>query len=113
LVHGIETLNAWFAPPASTPHVGGIVTICDDHFADAHGLTFHAPEGMSTESKASAVFVENITDSRLVEQIAAETGARVGGRLNSDALSGPDGPAATYLEMMHHNATTLVDALAK
>lgn len=99
------------------------------YFADAHDLVFLAPEGMSTESEASAqdvaalitqiradgvsaVFIENITDGRLIEQIAAETGARVGGTLYSDALSDPDGPASTYLDMLSHNAATLADALA-
>lgn len=98
------------------------------YFAAAYGLTFHAPEGVSTESEASAadvaalitqmkaesitaVFVENISDSRLLEQITAETGAAIGGTLFSDALSGPDGPAATYLGMMRHNVATLIAAL--
>jgi len=57
------------------------------------------------------VFMENITDSRLLEQITAETGAAIGGTLYSDALSGPDGPAATYLGMMRHNVATLTAAL--
>ena len=93
-----------------------------------YGLTFLAPQGLSTESEASArdvarlieqmrneditaVLVENISDSRLLEQIANETGAVVGGTLYPGALSGPDGPAATYLDLMRHNATTLVQAL--
>ncbi|MEM1385519.1 MAG: zinc ABC transporter substrate-binding protein [Pseudomonadota bacterium] len=98
------------------------------YFAARYALTFEAPQGLSTESEASAadvaaiisqireedisaVFVETITDNRLIEQIARETGARVGGTLYSDALSGVDGPAATYLDMMRHNATTLTQAL--
>lgn len=98
------------------------------YFAAAYGMTFHAPEGISTEAEASAadvaalitqmkaeaipaVFMENITDSRLLEQITAETGAKVGGTLFSDALSGPDGPASTYLNMMRHNIATLTAAL--
>ncbi|MEM9812395.1 MAG: zinc ABC transporter substrate-binding protein, partial [Pseudomonadota bacterium] len=98
------------------------------YFADAYGLTFLAPQGLSTESEASAadvaemivqiredgisaVFVESIVDNRLLEQIARETGARIGGTLYSDALSGPDGPASTYVDMMRHNATTLSQAL--
>ena len=59
----------------------------------------------------SAVFVENITDPRLIKQIANETGAKVGGMLYPGALSGADGPASTYLDMMRHNATTLSKAL--
>ena len=98
------------------------------YFGRDYGLTFLAPQGLSTESEASAqdvarlierirdegisaVFVENITDRRLLEQIANETGATIGGTLYPGALSGPDGPAPTYLEMMRHNATTLAQAL--
>ncbi len=99
------------------------------YFGRDYGLTFLAPQGLSTESEASAkdvarlierirkdriaaVFVENITDSRLLEQIANETGATIGGTLYPGALSGPGGPASTYLDMMRHNATTLAQALS-
>ncbi len=98
------------------------------YFARAYGITFRAPVGMSTESEASArdmaklvrqiqkesiaaVFVENITDGRLLRQIATETGAVIGGTLYSDALSGLDGPASTYLDMMRHNLRTIIGAL--
>ncbi len=99
------------------------------YFGGDYGLTFIAPQGLSTESEASAkdvarliqqirergiraVFIENIGDRRLLEQIANETGATIGGTLYPGALSGPDGPAPTYLDMMRHNATTLAQALA-
>ena len=99
------------------------------YFGRAYGIEFLAPVGMSTEAEPSAgeiaalirqirdegitaVFVENITDTRLIEQITAETGAKIGGTLYSDALSGPAGPASTYLEMFRHNATALTNALA-
>lgn len=98
------------------------------YFGHDHGLTFLAPQGLSTEAEASAqdvarlieqmrrdgisaVFVENITDTRLLKQIANETGAVIGGTLYPGALSGPEGPAATYLDMIRHNATTLSQAL--
>ncbi len=98
------------------------------YFAAAYGLTFLAPQGLSTEAEASAqdvaalitqirdegigaVFVENIADRRLLDQIASETGAAIGGTLYSDALSGPEGPAATYLAMMRHNLSQLTAAL--
>ena len=58
-----------------------------------------------------AVFVESITDARLIERIRQESGARVGGTLYSDALTGKDGPAPNYVAMMRHNATTLLAAL--
>lgn len=98
------------------------------YFESAYGLNFLAPEGISTESeasaadvaklidqvrhdKASAIFVENITNQRLIEQIARETGVRIGGTLYSDALSGPDGPAATYIDMMLSNVRTIRGAI--
>ena len=98
------------------------------YFGRDYGVTFLAPQGLSTESEASAqdvarlikqmrkqdisaVFIENITDRRLLEQIARETGAAIGGTLYPGALSGNDGPAATYLKMMRHNATTLAQSL--
>ena len=98
------------------------------YFAATYDLTFVAPQGMSTDSEVSAadvaalitqireesisaVFIESITDNRMMQQIADETGATIGGTLYSDALSAQSGPASTYLDMMRHNATTLFDAL--
>ncbi|CAO3428932.1 metal ABC transporter substrate-binding protein [Azospirillum endophyticum] len=99
------------------------------YYGKTYGVTFLAPVGMSTEAEASAgdiarmirqikkekikaVFVENIADPRLLEQISRETGARVGGRVYSDALSAADGPAATYVDMMRHNLQQFTKALA-
>ena len=109
-----------------------IVTSHDafQYFGRDYGLTFLAPQGLSTASEASAqdvahlieliraqgiraVFPENVADPRLIEQIADETGATVGGQLYPGALSGSDGPAPTYLQMMRHNATTLMQALLR
>src|SRR5262249_17405964 len=61
--------------------------------------------------KIGALFLENIADPRLLRLIARETGTRIGGTLYSDALTGPDGPAPTYLDMMRHNAQALAAAL--
>jgi zinc/manganese transport system substrate-binding protein len=99
------------------------------YYGKAYGVTFLAPVGMSTESEAAAgdiarmirqikkekikaVFVENIADPRLLEQISRETGARIGGRVYSDALSAADGPAATYVDMMRQNLHQFAKALA-
>ncbi|MFZ0459810.1 MAG: zinc ABC transporter substrate-binding protein, partial [Rhodoplanes sp.] len=57
------------------------------------------------------IFVENISSGRLMDRIAKETGAKIGGELYSDALSPAGGPAATYIDMMRHNTKTIVDAL--
>ena len=55
--------------------------------------------------------MENITNRRLIDQIAAETGLNVGGVLYSDALSDAAGPAATYVAMMRHNIATISGAI--
>ena len=65
------------------------------------------------EQKIKALFIENMTNPGLVEQIARESGAVVGARLYSDALSKPEGPAATYEAMMRHNVTALVAGMLK
>ena len=57
-----------------------------------------------------ALFVENIRDSRLIEQIAAEAGARVGSPLYSDALAA-EGPASSYLGMYRQNVERLLEVL--
>lgn len=98
------------------------------YFSAAYGVEFLAAVALSTDAEPSAgsiaklikliraenvaaVFVENISDRRLLEQIASETGAHIGGTLYSDALSGPDGPAATYIELFRHNTRELVKAM--
>jgi len=98
------------------------------YFQDRFGVAFRAPHGISTDSEPSAadigrlireirrekvriVFIESISNPRLIEQIAKESGAQMGGRLYSDALSGPSGPAPTYIAMMRHNAARLRDAM--
>jgi zinc/manganese transport system substrate-binding protein len=55
--------------------------------------------------------MENISDERLMQRIAKETGARIGGKLYSDALSDAKGPAATYLDMIRNNIRELGMAL--
>ena len=99
------------------------------YFGAAYGVQFLAAEGLSTESEpsaadlaklvrqikqsqSSALFLENMADPRLIEQIARETGVRPGGTLFADALSKPGEGGATYLEMLKHNSGLLISALA-
>jgi zinc/manganese transport system substrate-binding protein len=99
------------------------------YFAAAYGIQFIAPQGVSTESQPSAkdvakiitqikrqkipaVFMENVSDPRLLKQIADETGAKVGGTLYSDALTDEKGPAPTYIDLMRHNIGSFSAALA-
>src|SRR5258708_718016 len=98
------------------------------YFGAAYGVAFIAPQGVSTESEVSArdvakiitqikeqkipaVFLENVTDERLLRRIGEESGARVGGTLYSDALTDGQGPASTYIDMMRHNVKQLAEAL--
>jgi len=98
------------------------------YFDATYGIEFIAPAGVSTEAavsakdvariisqirtqKVPAVFMENISDPRMMEQIAKESGAKIGGSLFSDALSDEKGPAATYIDMMRNNIRELRTAL--
>ena len=100
------------------------------YYGKAYGVTFMAPEGLNTESEPSAksvaalirqirrqgtkaLFLENISDPRLMEEIARETGATLGPPLYSDALSGPNGPAPTYIRMIEYNTATLRAGMLK
>ena len=98
------------------------------YFQDAYGLEFIAPQGVSTESEASAkdvariiaqikrqkipaIFMENISDPRLLKRIADETGAKAGGTLYSDALTDQKGPAPSYIDLIRHNLKQIAAAL--
>jgi zinc/manganese transport system substrate-binding protein len=98
------------------------------YFASAYGIAFIAPQGVSTESEPSArdiasiitqvrtgkipaVFLENISDPRLMRRISAETGARIGGTLVSDGLTAENADAPTYIDMVRHNIKALTSAL--
>ncbi len=99
------------------------------YYAKAYGVRFLAPQGVSTDAEASAsgvaklvrqirkegakaLFVENVSDPRLIEQIARETGLRLSQqRLFSDSLSAPGGHADSYIAMMRHNTAALTGAI--
>ena len=98
------------------------------YFQQAYGIEFIAPLGVSTEAEPSArdvariitqvkkqkipaVFLENISDPRLMQRIAHETGARIGGKLYSDALTDQAGDAPTYIDLMRHNIKQIAAAL--
>lgn len=61
-------------------------------------------------SGAPAIFLDAADSDMLAQQIAEETGVRVVTDLHLESLTdGP--PAATYIDMMKHNVTLIVDAL--
>lgn len=122
-----EIRQAWGAIPAEKK----LVISSHDafgYYASAYGVRFLAPQGVSTDSeasaqgvarlvrqirqeKASALFVESISDPRLIEQIARETGLKAStAGLYSDSLA-PQGEAASYLGMMRYNTRVMIAAI--
>ena len=100
------------------------------YYGKAYGVAFLAAEGLSTDSEPSAkslaelirqirregikaLFLENISDPRLVEQLARDTGTIPGPPLYSDALSRPNGPAPTYIRMIEYNTAALKQGMLK
>ena len=100
------------------------------YFGRAYGIDFRSPVGVTTESEPSAgelaalitemredeikaVFAENITDPRLIKQLAREVNAQIGGTLYSDALSDNSEPANTYINMFKYNVNELATILSK
>jgi zinc/manganese transport system substrate-binding protein len=100
------------------------------YYGKAYGVAFLAPEGVNTESEPSAktiaglirqirregiraLFLENISDPRLIRELARESDATLGPPLYSDALSRPDGPAPTYLRMIEYNTAALKKGMLK
>ena len=121
-------IRAWWAViPAGQRKV---ITSHDafGYYARAYGVKFLAPQGVNTESEASAkgvaqlvrqikkeqikaLFVESVSDPRLIAQIGRETGVKPSGELFSDSLSDPKGPAANYVSMMRANTLALTRAV--
>jgi zinc/manganese transport system substrate-binding protein len=100
------------------------------YFGRAYEIDFRSPVGVTTENEPSAgelaalitemrkdnikaLFAENITDPRLIKQLAREVNASIGGTLYSDALSDKGEPASSYLKMFNHNVNELVSVLSK
>ncbi|MGK9167325.1 metal ABC transporter substrate-binding protein [Inquilinus limosus] len=125
----LKDLDAWARREVATIPEGKrkVITSHDafGYLGAAYGIEFHAPVGFSTESEASAgdiaklidqiksehikaVFIENATDPRLVQQVAKASGAQMGGELYAESLSTEDGPASTYAKMFRYNISTLV-----
>jgi zinc/manganese transport system substrate-binding protein len=132
-VKELQTLDAWAkAQIASIPLAKRKVITSHDafgYFALQYGVQFLAPQGVNTESEPSAkqvarlirqiqkekiraVFVENMANPRLIAQLSKDAGVTLGASLYADALSSSDQPGATYLQMMRHNVTKLVDGMA-
>lgn len=129
----LEALHAWVeAQYADIPRARRRIVTSHGAFAyygERYGIDFLAAQGVTTRGEPSAqhiarlvqqirreritaIFIEGMANPRILEQVAAESGARIGGTLYSDALSAADGPAPTYEAMIRHNTNRIVDALA-
>jgi zinc/manganese transport system substrate-binding protein len=114
------------------PQQRRVITAHDafQYFGRDYGIKFRAPLGVTTESEPTpqaiaqliedirtshirAVFIENLANARIIEQISKDAGVQIEGMLYSDALSEAEGPAATYVAMMNYNARMLVNAMEK
>lgn len=130
----LEELDRWAkAEVAAIPAEKRKVITSHDAFGymgARYGITFLAPEGLSTDAEASAsdvarlidqarkdrikaIFLENSNDPRLVTQIAAETGVKPDQELYPESLTGKNGPAATYEAMFRYNIETLVNGMKR
>jgi len=128
----LEALDSWGRDKLATvpPEKRRIITTHDafQYFGQAYGVEFKAAIGMNEESEPnaaslarfirqirsehiSALFIENMTDPRLIEQLAHETGAALGGELFADALSKPGEGGETYVAMFQHNVPLMVAAM--
>lgn len=100
------------------------------YFAARYQIRFWAPQGINADVEPSAkevaqlirqirrdqikaVFVENMSNPKLLAQIAQDTGVTLGAKLYVDALSGPNEPCSTYLKMMRHNVTQLAAGMKR
>ncbi|WP_333672650.1 metal ABC transporter substrate-binding protein [Elioraea tepidiphila] len=129
----LEALHTWVeAQYADIPRERRRIVTSHDAFAyygERYGIDFLAAQGVTTRGEPSAqhiarlvqqlrreritaIFIEGMANPRILEQVAAESGARIGGTLYSDALSAADGPAPTYEAMIRHNTNRIVEALA-
>lgn len=134
-LHELEQLDAWVREQwADVPQDQRVIVTSHDafnYYAAAYGVEVHGVIGISTDAQPKASDIEElrqiITDrnvralfvetsvaptlNQIVENIAEATGASIGGKLYSDSLGDSDSPGATYLDMMRHNTTTMVEAL--
>ena len=128
----LEKLDSWAkARFSAVPQAKRKVLTSHDafgYFGRAYGIDFMAPQGISSESEASAAqvaalikqikadgvkvwFMENQLDPRLVKQIASATGAQPGGELYPEALSAKGGVADTYEKAFRHNVDTIYNSM--
>ncbi len=129
----LRALDAWVRKQVATlPERSRLVVTSHDalrYFGVAYGIEIHAVEGIVTghepdpgriaalislvrERAVRAVFIENVANPAVVERVAAESGARLGGSLYTDSLGAPESAGGTYSGMIAANTRTIVAGLA-
>jgi ABC-type Zn uptake system ZnuABC Zn-binding protein ZnuA len=108
LVTNHEALG-YFAQEYGFTVVGSILPSLSSE-ASASAQEIAASVDAIKASGAPAIFLGEVENAKLAEQIASETGVQVVNDLHLESLT--DGaPAATYIEMMKYNVTRIVEAL--
>ncbi len=62
-------------------------------------------------ARVPAVFCESTVSDKSMRRVVEASGARFGGTLYVDSLSRADGPVPTYLDLIRHDARTIVAGL--
>ncbi|KAF1046460.1 MAG: Manganese-binding lipoprotein MntA [Herbaspirillum frisingense] len=128
----LQQLDSWAAAQfAQVPDAKRKVITSHDafeYFGARYKVRFLAAQGVSTDSEPSAkevatlirqirsekikaLFFENMSNPKLLQQIARESGVTAGGKLYADALSKAGGPAPDYLSLMRYNIGQLLDKI--
>ena len=127
----LEELNAWVPKQFISLKDRTIITTHDAfwYYGKSYGVQFISPQGISTEEeisaskmaqivriikrrKVKALFLENLSNSAAIRQLAQETNTKIGGTLYADSLSEPAGPCPTYISMIQHNTKNILKALS-
>jgi ABC-type Zn uptake system ZnuABC Zn-binding protein ZnuA len=130
----LKQLDAWIAEQVNTIPAARRLLVTNHesmgYYADRYGLkvvgavipSFSASASPSAQQLAQladtiratgapAIFLETGSNPQLAQQLGTETGVKVVTDLYSHSLTGPDGPAPTYLDMMRYNTQQIVAAL--
>lgn len=133
-INQLRTLDDWIADQVAQIPPGNrlLVTNHDSlaYFAARYGFTVVgsiipsvSSESVPTASQlaglidqirstgARAIFIETGANTKLADQISAETSINLVTDLFTASISDPNGPAPTYIDMMKYNVGQIVNAL--
>lgn len=130
----LQALEDWIREQiGQVPEEKRVVVTSHDafqYFGRSYGVRFLSPDGVDGASGSSAarlarivdrmrkdhiraVFPGNTADDSMLAQLRQDAGAVIGGTLYPDALSAPGGPAPSYIAMMRHNVSRLVEGMQR